>query len=635
MKRIITFGLLVAAAFALTNCAQKESYAPVQVETEEIVSFQITANLPAETKTFNNGMSTEWSENDSLKLSYTLGEYNGSFSNPFTTTGYGTDSDGVFTGEIDLIKDGLDVAGALTGILELTAVYPYTEGIVSADKLVPMYTVQNGYGSMAHLAGKNLPLYGSVKIDMKDQSLSDLWNRKITVPGIQMQHATSIVELHVTNDTDAPAVIDTVGFRVGQELKGFTIVENATELQSNETATIYIITKPFTVPAGSQKIEFWVNNTAIEFNVTDADVTFSPGKIKKVAVKYTDEDELYAVADVTVEQTVERIVPSVNTLLDLNYLKQWVENLKAQEDIKGVLTDAMYAFGTLDFDGAYEILGGIPGFEHQVKVVPGSARCIKKVDHEVTDYITSFLESLGEVNSVESLLDWIEDVEKIYAYTGVKAEFLGVLGTLENYADALTSYLDSLGDSFIAGLAKVAVKSAFDSMKNFSLTRILSEITENEKISKYILPIIDHALFEGGKISQSLFDSFKKVLEKIDEQWHPVEDPTQSDIDIAVQQALFQALLSAGANSDAALDELNNEEISDLEKGIWGIFFTILENEDAKNLFVEYQLESVYDILVNIAEFLRETVTYDNTTAEYLKTYENYVVLTPNELAIY
>ena len=35
MKRIFTFGLLVAAAFALTNCAEKESIAPVQKETVE------------------------------------------------------------------------------------------------------------------------------------------------------------------------------------------------------------------------------------------------------------------------------------------------------------------------------------------------------------------------------------------------------------------------------------------------------------------------------------------------------------------------------------------------------------------------------------------------------------------------
>ena len=132
-----------------------------------------------------------------------------------------------------------------------------------------------------------------------------------------------------------------------------------------------------------------------------------------------------------------------------------------------------------------------------------------------------------------------------------------MLGTLENYADALNSYLDSFGSGFIADLAKAAVKSAFDTMKDFSLTKILNELIKNETVSKYILPIIDRALFEGGKISQSLFDSFKTVLEKIDDQWHPVEDPTQSDIDIAVAQALFQAHLSACANSDAALDELN------------------------------------------------------------------------------
>ena len=66
MKRIFTFGLLVAAAFALTNCAQKESYAPVQEEVAETVTLEIVANLPAETKTYNEGMSTKWSADDQI-----------------------------------------------------------------------------------------------------------------------------------------------------------------------------------------------------------------------------------------------------------------------------------------------------------------------------------------------------------------------------------------------------------------------------------------------------------------------------------------------------------------------------------------------------------------------------------------
>ena len=64
MKRIFTFGLLVAAAFALTNCAQKESYAPVQEE----ATFEVVANLPVDTKTYNDGMSTKWSDDDQVSV---------------------------------------------------------------------------------------------------------------------------------------------------------------------------------------------------------------------------------------------------------------------------------------------------------------------------------------------------------------------------------------------------------------------------------------------------------------------------------------------------------------------------------------------------------------------------------------
>lgn len=641
MKRsIITLGLLIAAAFALTNCAQKESYAPVQEEAGEIVSFQFAANLPAETKTFHNGgLVTEWSAGDEVKLAYvftaplTGNQYTGVFSNPFTTTGYGTEGDGVFTGKVDLVKDGLSAAGALTGVLKLSATYPYK---ASGEVTVPQLTVQNGYDNKEHLAGENCPLYGNVTIDLKNQTLSDLLQGKITIPRIQMQHCSSIIEVNVKNGSDAPVVIESVGFRVGQSFKGFTNVENAKELPVGETALVYIVTEPFNVPAGSEKIEFWVNNTATEFEVKDKDVTFSPGKIKKVAISYDEvETELYAVADVTVEQTVERIVPSVNTLLDCNYLKQWAENLKAQENIEDVLTDAIYAFAAMDLDEAYEILGGIPGFERQVETVPGSARFIKKVDHELTDYITSFIESLKQVNSVHSLLEWIQGVENVYKYTGIKAEFLNALGNLEQYEDNLNAYLDNLGNDVISKLLKSAIKSAWDRVKSFSVTEFLTDVVD-EYWAKPLVDIADSILFRGSAISESLLNSFKDILVKIDQQWHPIESPDQSDIDVAKGQALFQALVGAGAASDANLSKLNAEEISKLEKSIWGIFLCIMEKEETKAVFVDLKLESVYTKLEQIADFLVNTVTYKNISDAYPVTYQHCEApLTPSELAVY
>ena len=102
MKRIITFGLLVAAAFALTNCAQKESYTPVQDEVSNSVPFEIVAEIAADTKTYNDGMKTRWSKGDQLKMSYTfeipyITTLSGEFEGPFTTV----EGDGIFTGEID------------------------------------------------------------------------------------------------------------------------------------------------------------------------------------------------------------------------------------------------------------------------------------------------------------------------------------------------------------------------------------------------------------------------------------------------------------------------------------------------------------------------------------------------------
>lgn len=142
MKRsFITFGLLVAAAFALTNCTQKESYAPVQEESGKIVDLQFVAELPAETKTVNQGLKTLWEAGDQVKLSYEGQTIAGDIDTPFTTV----NGDGLFTGKVDL--------GVIAGVLtKVTAVYPYTE---EGGFVIPKSTEQKGYDSMAHLSRAN------------------------------------------------------------------------------------------------------------------------------------------------------------------------------------------------------------------------------------------------------------------------------------------------------------------------------------------------------------------------------------------------------------------------------------------------------------------------------------------------
>lgn len=275
MKRIFTFGLLVAAAFALTNCAQKESYAPVQEETTEYVNCEVVVKLPAETKTYNEGMSTKWSDNDEIGLSFyykqsfpIIGEvtYDESTDNPFVHAGAGK-----FVGKLEREI----ITGALAAVAggTITANYPF-----GTDGTVPASTVQKGYDSMAHLAGANCPLKGSVQFSI-DQDWSGMGSadRTYILPEVMLEHVTSVIEVAVKNNTATAVNVNEVDFLVGGAVKATTVVENAGALAAGETAMVYVVVEPGTYSS----LSFTVNDSFTK-NINAAEATFTAGKIKKV-----------------------------------------------------------------------------------------------------------------------------------------------------------------------------------------------------------------------------------------------------------------------------------------------------------------------------------------------------------------
>lgn len=627
MKRIFNFGLLLATAFALTNCAQKESYAPIQDESGEIVTFQIAANLPAETKTINNGMSTEWAPGDAVKISYvfttpiTGTELSGEFSNPFTTTGYGTEGDGVFTGNVDLWKDGLSTAGSLAGVLKLSAVYPYT---ADGEAIVPMLTVQQGYNSMKHLAGKNCPLYGDVTIDLKDQTLSDLWNRKITIPRIQMQHATSIIELQVKNDTDAPIVIDTVGFRVGQELKGFTKVENPTELlPSDEPAKIYIVTEPFTVPAG-EDIVFWVNNTPVKYGVEN-DVVFAPGKIKRVAFNYEKEaQERYILAESEVRLDADRIVPSIETLLDFEYLKQWVMNLKEHEDIEALLTNVLKLIAQGDIEGTYKLLGGIPGFEHQTISVYATEKHLEPVITSVSGLLDELTKDIENIDEVSDLINIILRIEYFCNINGLTDAMKEYNTTLADYGLNLLEYFEKLNLGWIIDLLRLR-----PTIEDFANTTIFDLVTKYlSDDDSWIVKTLNTLLGQDNIVNNFFRDYIIDAVKHFEDLFNAEQLEMRG---LAISNAQAEAYGKAKTAAVEALKAINNEEVAKLDMSIWGLFRGILDKEETKAKFDEYQLGAVYNIFYEISEKIEEIVQYDQTKTEELS--NTYQILYPSGLA--
>jgi hypothetical protein len=631
MKRsFITFGLLVAAAFALTNCAEKESIAPVQKETVETVPFQVTANF-AETKTVNDGLSTKWETGDQISLSYSLEVAGQTFAGEFNTPLTTENADGVFTSNVEL-DDALTTIIALAGKLEMKAVYPY-----GSDGVLPKSTVQEGYNSTKHLAGPAIPLVGSVTVET---SIADLLKGKLTTPEILLDHVASVVEVEVTNNSKEPIVINRVSFGVGSNVKATTEVENGESLAVGEKATVYVVVEPATINPEDGNIKFWVNDTPQEIKVVEP-VTLNAGKIRKMHFDYKgDYPELYAVADVAVEMTADRIVPSVKTLIDYNYLKEWAANLKAQENIEALLQEVLVSVVAGDLESAYHTLGGLPGFEHQIEIVSGFARYVEKVNYEVSDYLSSYIEDIKKVKDVESLIALLDDFMSYYKVSGTKDQLLGGIGVLSDYITDFSQMIASWFPNSNSILVQTAIKLAETKLKELldvNIVDIMAEAVADP--DSWQAKALDW-MFSQTAIRDAILDSIVNVIKGIEDATNgSIADTNeawkQAGILSARTTALYQAKIAAQKVVEKNFNQLNQNELDKLNNSVWGIFRMILNWDKTKAVFEELNITAVYDIFQQIAVKIEEVVMYEEGPYTIVSepAIADIPVLTPSQLA--
>ena len=315
-KSFLSLGLMVAAAFTLTNCTQ-ELQNPVEPSTG--VPFEVVLSA-TDTKTTNDGLSTVWSEGDAISLFH---EYSGSGT-------YKKDGKFEFTGE-NLFKGELVEALEEESCYNWYAIYPYSSYLTSPDgtgNYIPVGSkkgasqTQKGNNSMAHIAGGNYPLAGVC---------SD-WEYYEGEPvEIEMAHLTTLLEVVVTNKVEEELVVESVSFTGTEPIIGtyyvdltgetpaFTssgdsyvdntanlVVEDAAPLANGASAKYYLAVKPFEAPAGS-KLTLYVNGAAKEVTLNEA-VKFEAGKIK--TLNYSVEKEVTGPEVLTVQEFLAREVNS-------------------------------------------------------------------------------------------------------------------------------------------------------------------------------------------------------------------------------------------------------------------------------------------------------------------------------------
>ena len=295
MKKILSWGLMLAAAFTLTNCAKEITNPDQQPETAGY-PFEISASV-VDTKTVNDGIKTKWVAGDQINLFHAVCDM----------TEY--KNDGAFTiSNADASKFGGSICEALdpTEEYDWYAFYPYTSTLETPKNTTVAINigtdlVQDGYGSMAHLAGEALPLYGkAIAVPGAD------------MPSIKMNQLASVIAVNVTNNTAAPIEVNEVEFFAdGNYLTGTYYVDfsgasveykpaqaqvtatvtvnNATSLAVGATATVYIPIIPFSA-WGGDSLTLTVNGEVTKELVIENDVHFTAGKIKNLNFSYVVEE---------------------------------------------------------------------------------------------------------------------------------------------------------------------------------------------------------------------------------------------------------------------------------------------------------------------------------------------------------
>ena len=324
-KQIFSLGLMLAAAFTLTNCT-KEIENPAQESESLGVPFEIIANT-VDTKTVNHGVHTLWATGDQINVFHAVGEtaeyvndtpYSGGEGHPFVISEV---DEGRFVGELSEPLDSQEKYDWYT-------FYPYSSYITTPANTSSGYMtvassaddvqVQTGNDSMSHIAGSNYPLAG--------RAIATPAN---STPQIQMSHVSSLIAINVKNTLEEPLVVEKVAFSASENIVGTYYidfsgditpesfvgsgenyvsktaslrVEEGAAISTDQSAVFYLAVKPFVAKA-NEKLVLSVNGYAKELTMTK-DVTFSAGKIKTLNFAY-DEVKEAGVVTATISFTTD------------------------------------------------------------------------------------------------------------------------------------------------------------------------------------------------------------------------------------------------------------------------------------------------------------------------------------------
>ena len=307
MKRLLTIGLMLTSAFALTNCSEQL----VSPDQENDIIIDVTeqedyTKTPYEvyidnvdTKTAYYNEKTIWNVGDGIALYSKPSSGSSSYSRHEVFT-YVEPEEGAkkrFEGFLN---------SSLAQKNDWYFIYPYgtssSSGTTIDEVIAIGAEVQNQLvaetneadKSKVHLAGSKCPLYGT-----------DLGVKKSERPSFKMNYLYSVVAINIENKTGGDIAVDNVGFKANEDIVGqykidisngspsYTASGNNSakttvklskpvKIDNEGSYKLYLAIKPF-VAAAESKITIYVNGSYRAIEITET-TSFEPGKITTINV---------------------------------------------------------------------------------------------------------------------------------------------------------------------------------------------------------------------------------------------------------------------------------------------------------------------------------------------------------------
>ena len=293
-KAFLLTGLALSFAFFFSACQRETEISTGGSSVNVILTLD-------DTRTVNDGMSTQWEEGDRLSVFYAPASTESYSGNTCFTI---TDPEAcIASGEADLTESKYD----------WYLLYPYSEQVGSpagtgeaAVSIGQLLQTQRGNNSKAHLAGARMPLYGVAR----DVPAGE-------VPTVAMHQAAAVVAVNVNNGTDQPLEVRRIKLVTPCEIVGSFSLDFSTDepvytpkegsaydyvmldvkdtdpIPAGGSARFYIAVKPFTLSAGDKltlEILGGENAEYVGRRVTLSDaVPFRAGHIINLRITYRPE----------------------------------------------------------------------------------------------------------------------------------------------------------------------------------------------------------------------------------------------------------------------------------------------------------------------------------------------------------